>query len=222
MARPHVYGLLVASMLLPACSESPPDTGGTEAALGSDKVTICHVPPGNPANAHEITVGTSAANAHLGHGDQLGLCGPVCAIEGASCLKGDDCCLGSCPGGRCRAVSIRGVAWYDASFDGLRGSGESLLPGVTFHLHAAATGASIDTAITDLDGSYSFYSLAPGSYFIEVDPGLIWGPTPIVNANDNLHDDIDSDFALDTRTSPTFTYTGASISGVDCGLVGGI
>jgi hypothetical protein len=29
------------------------------------KVTICHVPPGNPDNAHEITVGESAAKEHL-------------------------------------------------------------------------------------------------------------------------------------------------------------
>jgi hypothetical protein len=38
------------------------------------KVTICHVPPGNPANAHTITVGASAVDAHLAHGDYLGKC----------------------------------------------------------------------------------------------------------------------------------------------------
>jgi hypothetical protein len=36
-------------------------------------VTICHVPPGNPANAHSITVGAPAVPAHLAHGDPLPL-----------------------------------------------------------------------------------------------------------------------------------------------------
>jgi ferric-dicitrate binding protein FerR (iron transport regulator) len=40
----------------------------------SDKVTICHRPPGNPGNAHTITVGAPAVPAHLGHGDTLGPC----------------------------------------------------------------------------------------------------------------------------------------------------
>jgi hypothetical protein len=37
-------------------------------------VTLCHVPPGNPDNAHTITVGTPAVRAHLRHGDHLGAC----------------------------------------------------------------------------------------------------------------------------------------------------
>ncbi len=40
----------------------------------SDKVTICHAPPGNPANAHSIVVGSSSLAAHLGHGDTQGAC----------------------------------------------------------------------------------------------------------------------------------------------------
>ena len=35
---------------------------------------ICHIPPGNPANAHEITIGEPAIKAHLAHGDTLGDC----------------------------------------------------------------------------------------------------------------------------------------------------
>src|SRR4051812_38263380 len=42
---------------------------------GVAKVTICHVPPGNPANAHSITVGAPAVRAHLAHGDYIGACG---------------------------------------------------------------------------------------------------------------------------------------------------
>jgi hypothetical protein len=38
------------------------------------KVVICHIPPGNPDNAHTITVDESAVPAHLEHGDTLGEC----------------------------------------------------------------------------------------------------------------------------------------------------
>lgn len=33
------------------------------------KVDICHVPPGNPENAHLISIGQAAVRAHLAHGD---------------------------------------------------------------------------------------------------------------------------------------------------------
>lgn len=39
-----------------------------------ETVQICHIPPGNPANAHTITVGADAVAAHLAHGDSLGPC----------------------------------------------------------------------------------------------------------------------------------------------------
>jgi hypothetical protein len=45
--------------------------------LRGEKVTICHIPPGNPANAHEITIGAPAVDAHIrNHGDYLGACRP--------------------------------------------------------------------------------------------------------------------------------------------------
>lgn len=37
----------------------------------SQKITICHVPPGNPDNCHEIRISTNALQAHLNHGDRL-------------------------------------------------------------------------------------------------------------------------------------------------------
>jgi len=39
------------------------------------KAMICHIPPGNPANAHTIIVGKPSVPAHLAHGDTLGPCG---------------------------------------------------------------------------------------------------------------------------------------------------
>ena len=42
--------------------------------VDSNKVTLCHAPPGRPLNAHTITVGAPAAQAHLAHGDTVGPC----------------------------------------------------------------------------------------------------------------------------------------------------
>ena len=41
----------------------------------NDKVTVCHIPPGNPDNRHDICISPNAVQAHLNHGDQLGSCG---------------------------------------------------------------------------------------------------------------------------------------------------
>ena len=39
------------------------------------KTTICHIPPGNPANAHTLCVGNAAVPAHVqNHHDTLGVC----------------------------------------------------------------------------------------------------------------------------------------------------
>lgn len=48
---------------------------GAQPTCGNPKkVLICHIPPGNPANAHSICVGSPAQPAHLAHGDVLGAC----------------------------------------------------------------------------------------------------------------------------------------------------
>ncbi len=40
-----------------------------------NKIEICHIPPGNPDNAHTINIGKPAVIAHLSHGDVGGACG---------------------------------------------------------------------------------------------------------------------------------------------------
>ena len=47
---------------------------GTVATASPDKVTICHVPPGNPERAHTLLVSQASLRAHLAHGDYLGAC----------------------------------------------------------------------------------------------------------------------------------------------------
>jgi hypothetical protein len=39
-----------------------------------ERVTICHIPPGNEANRHTLVISRSALDAHLAHGDVLGSC----------------------------------------------------------------------------------------------------------------------------------------------------
>lgn len=40
----------------------------------AQKVDVCHIPPGNPDNAHTISINSNAVDAHLAHGDYLGPC----------------------------------------------------------------------------------------------------------------------------------------------------
>jgi hypothetical protein len=42
---------------------------------GQPNVTYCHIPPGNPANRHEVTTGAPSVAAHIrNHGDGVGPC----------------------------------------------------------------------------------------------------------------------------------------------------
>ena len=48
---------------------------GTYVCESPKKVLICHIPPGNPENAHTICVGAPAVSAHEEHhGDPVGAC----------------------------------------------------------------------------------------------------------------------------------------------------
>lgn len=62
-------GAVLLLALLAAPSGSP--------AVADHKITICHIPPGNPDNAHTITIAMAALPAHLVlHGDSIGACLP--------------------------------------------------------------------------------------------------------------------------------------------------
>ena len=53
----------------------PTDPGTDDGDNGScQKVDLCHIPPGNPSNAHTINISENAVDAHLAHGDVLGAC----------------------------------------------------------------------------------------------------------------------------------------------------
>ncbi len=64
--------LVAVVMVMSAMAPAMAGAGGEN---GEDsKVTICHMPPGNPGNSVTITVSTNAVPAHLAHGDTLGPC----------------------------------------------------------------------------------------------------------------------------------------------------
>jgi hypothetical protein len=62
---------------------------GTAASIQAPegKVVICHVPPGNPDNAHTIIIGAPAVPAHLAHGDYEGECKDGGGGEGGEGLE---------------------------------------------------------------------------------------------------------------------------------------
>ena len=51
------------------------DGGNHHSGDGNGKITICHIPPGNPSARRTLTVGESAWSGHSGHGDHRGACG---------------------------------------------------------------------------------------------------------------------------------------------------
>jgi len=65
----------------------------SEIVQGEKKVTICHVPPGNPTNSQTISIAEAALPAHFGHGDQVGACGSACS---SSCNDDNLCTSDSC------------------------------------------------------------------------------------------------------------------------------
>jgi hypothetical protein len=89
MTPPSAMLIALCTLLLSGCGESTtsgdigPGSRNHEEELGDsaemdapregeEGVTLCHIPPGNPANAHTLTVGAPAVKAHLRHGDHLG------------------------------------------------------------------------------------------------------------------------------------------------------
>ncbi len=60
---------------------------------GDNKVQVCHIPPGNPANFHTITISENALPAHLGHGDLAGACFAYCD---SLCSDGNACTIDAC------------------------------------------------------------------------------------------------------------------------------
>ena len=82
-----LFGWHLAILAVQAAITCPPDetiiSGDPD---GDGRVTICHIPPGNPDNARTITVSVNAVPVHLAHGDY---CGPCEEDDGLLLMTGD-------------------------------------------------------------------------------------------------------------------------------------
>src|SRR5262245_27553298 len=84
------------------------------------KTTICHVPPGNPANAHTLCIGNAAVKHHLAnHDDYLGPCRaePPCSPPDGTAGAG-----GSSPQGGAGGTPAQGGAGGSPGEGGSGGS----------------------------------------------------------------------------------------------------
>jgi len=109
------------------------------------KVTICHFPPGNPLNAHTISVGHNAASKHMmKHGDTLG----ACEIERPG--RGD--------------ISVHGIKYFDANQNGEKDPGEQVLD--NWEVVILLSSKTVDTEFTNMQGEYWFDGLKEGTYEI--------------------------------------------------------
>lgn len=63
-------------------------------AAQAAKIEVCHLPPGNPANWHTITINDTALPAHQAHGDRVGSCVANCS---ALCDDGNKCTIDVVP-----------------------------------------------------------------------------------------------------------------------------
>ena len=91
--------ILTFSIPMCVCSNTPIDANGDVTNWGAPlswgktncpsditlntngKVSICHLPPGNPDNTQDLEIAPAALDAHLSHGDWLGSC-TACSITG--------------------------------------------------------------------------------------------------------------------------------------------
>lgn len=98
-----------------ACAQALSCTAMDNPPVGADpdtgKVTICHIPPGNPANAHTISVSQNALSAHVAHGDAQNPCA-VGDIDTPIVCEGYDNQIAACgadtAGAKAKSVRLAG------------------------------------------------------------------------------------------------------------------
>lgn len=105
--------------------------------------------------------------------------------------------------------AIGGLVWEDSDADGIQGSEEQGIGGVTVRLFDA-DGAEVGSTITDGGGRYAFVGLIPGDYHIEVEVPDGFVPSP---QDQGSEDTADSD--IDTSGVMASTTLGPGIYGSD-------
>jgi len=61
-----LYGVALMAAAMTLAVSAAPGGRGCDESDADKKVTICHIPPGNPENAHTITISECALPAHMG------------------------------------------------------------------------------------------------------------------------------------------------------------
>ena len=106
-------------------------------------------------------------------------------------------------------------AWRDLDIDGIQDAGEPGLAGATFMLRNSATGALVEIAVSDANGSYFFASVPTGTYFVEV---IVPTGFSITGFDQGGDDGLDSDFDPELLASATFSFDGGLIDDLDAGF----
>lgn len=121
------------------------------AVSNANKVVICHIPPGNPENAHTIVVSENALPAHLAHGDTEGPCPSYPPAAGSLIAPGTvapgasfQATFQGCPGGESVDFVLNGtttsaVCNVPAGLAGFRRPSAAVLPSATATLVAPTT-----------------------------------------------------------------------------------
>ncbi len=110
-------------------------------------------------------------------------------------------------------LQVQGYTWFDADEDGLRDETELLLDGISVRIyHSDGTFEAL--ARTYNGGSYEFFNLPDGEYYIVFDQSttsnydpslLISGTHRDVVGNTDITDELDSDMKAETYTTANFT-----------------
>jgi len=121
---------------------------------GNGKVTICHAPPGNPENAHTISVGPKAATSHLLRHvmDTMGACQEITEPD-----------VPVVPS----QYSINGITYSDENKNGTIDDNELGLDGWEVVLILSSDSSTVDETITEVNGKYKFENLEEGTYNVK-------------------------------------------------------
>ncbi len=133
------------------------------------RVDVCHIPPGNPENAHTITISENALSAHLDHGDRVGACETEQTVDVRESRDSSESAC-TCPRpGVWRVTNLDG--WMECSALGvrrtLRGAGENdgaiwILNDDCSTIFSEAYEKGSEDVIMDRGRQCLFFGTAPG------------------------------------------------------------
>jgi serine-aspartate repeat-containing protein C/D/E len=110
--------------------------------------------------------------------------------------------------------SMSGRVWNDTDFDGIQDSGEGGQSSVWVYLHNEW--GVVASVATDSNGDFDFNLIAPGQYWIEVDPG---GQLTFTSKDQGSDDSADSDVEASGVSNLFWIAAGQLFTNLDAGLV---